>query len=350
MNILWAAKTGDSNAWYHIMPFKMTSFINKIHVCRYKKPQRELKGVELHNFNHSNIIIELVNYTLTCLNICRKEKIDLIVTFNPFPWGIISFIIAKIYGKPIMMGLIGGELDPARTNKIKLKILKIILKHVTIITVTGSKTKALLTSLGYQENKIHVFPHLADQKHLKFKKNKNYEADILTITSFLPLKRTKDIIKAMSIILAKGYNLKLAVLGKGPELSETKELVNKLGLENNITFHGYVKDIRPYINNCKYFIQTSSNEGLSLALVESMAVGLIPIVTNVGDENEIITDGQEGYFIPVGRPEEIAKKIIYLNNNCTKKIESHIKRKMKFFNIENSNMHMEIILNRLIRG
>ena len=30
MNILWAAKTGDSNAWYHIMPFKMTSFINKI--------------------------------------------------------------------------------------------------------------------------------------------------------------------------------------------------------------------------------------------------------------------------------------------------------------------------------
>ena len=110
----------------------------------------------------------------------------------------------------------------------------------------------------------------------------------------------------------QGLNLKMVILGDGPHKNNCMKLAESLGVEKNIIFEGYVDDIRPYINSSEYYLQTSSSEGLSISLIESMAVGLIPIATNVGDEQEIIHDNQTGVFVPVGNPQIIENKIEHL--------------------------------------
>jgi len=343
-NILWASKTGDANSWYHIMPFRKCDLVDKLYVVRYKFPKRLIKDVEYYTFPNKHFLLELIYYVLNIIKVLFTKKIDIVVAFNPYPWGFISFIFAKIMNKPILLGLIGGELDPNRSNWINRKVLLFILKYVNVIMVTGCTTKEYLCDLGYNPDKIYVFPHLVDEEYLKINKNETLHSNIIIITSFLPVKRTNDSIEALALLIKSGYDFKLTVLGDGPELIKCKELVEELGISKNVKFLGFVDDIRPYINNSEYYLQTSSSEGLSLALVESMAVGLIPIVTNVGDEKEIITDQKTGFFIPVGIPLEIANRIILAESGLKKTILENIELKMKNYSINCSNKFLCEIL------
>lgn len=344
-NILWASKTGDANSWYHIMPFKKCKLVGDLHVVRYKKPKRLINDINYHTFSNKNKFIEIFYYSYSIVKILLARKIDLVVSFNPFPWGLISFIFAKITRKPILLGLIGGELEPSRTSKIKRFLLLKILKHVNIITVTGVRTKNQLLNLGFNKDKVFVFPHLVDSEYLKHNKDTSFKSDMITITSFLPVKRTIDSINAVSILKKEGYNFNLTILGDGPDISFCKKIAKKLNVEENINFVGFVDDIRPYINNSQYYIQTSSSEGLSIALLESMATGLIPIVTNVGDEKEVIKNNYTGFFINVNNPKQIANKIKALDNsNLKNEIKLNIKEKMNNLSIEYSDIYISEIL------
>jgi len=58
------------------------------------------------------------------------------------------------------------------------------------------------------------------------------------------------------------------------------------------------------------FVSSSSTEGISLTLLEAMAVGLPIITTNVGGNPEIVTPGETGYLVPAGDSEALAEQIL----------------------------------------
>lgn len=60
-------------------------------------------------------------------------------------------------------------------------------------------------------------------------------------------------------------------------------MINKLGLENHIKLEGYVKTTVPYYQRAKLLIISSRSEELAIAMLEAMACGCVPIVSNVGN-------------------------------------------------------------------
>ena len=348
MNILWASKTGDSNAWYHIEPFKRSKSVKNIHVIRCRLPNRVSEGVSYHIFDSTSRIAELLGFIKETLLTLRQNKIDVIVTFNPFPWGLISFVISRIYKIPIVFGLIGGELDSKRTNAISRRILLYALRRSDVVTVTGQSYLSQLHTLGFHDN-AHIFPHLVDIEYLASAKNYNYASDIVTITSFREVKRTQDIITAVKLLCDRGFPLSLNVVGDGPEKESCMNLVDDLGIAENVRFIGYVEDIRPFINNSKYYVQASSSEGLSLALLESFALTNIPITTKAGDESDIIQDNKTGFFVDIACPSQIADTIAILENSpeFTQEIRKNIKRATSEIDINNSNHNIDLILRKI---
>ncbi|WP_352287850.1 glycosyltransferase [Psychrobacter sp. GW64-MNA-CIBAN-0177] len=82
------------------------------------------------------------------------------------------------------------------------------------------------------------------------------------------------------------------------ELEALKKLVSELNLLSNVLFMGSKKpnDYPSNAKRAKFFINTSSHEGMAIAVTEAMQLGLVPIVTPVGEIANYCIDGKNSIY------------------------------------------------------
>jgi galacturonosyltransferase len=88
-----------------------------------------------------------------------------------------------------------------------------------------------------------------------------------------------------------------------------KEEINKLISENIITYHGFQKDVKPYIVESHCVVLPSYHEGMSNTLLESAAMGRPLIASDIPGCREAIIDGCSGFLCEVKNKESLLKKL-----------------------------------------
>jgi glycosyltransferase involved in cell wall biosynthesis len=76
------------------------------------------------------------------------------------------------------------------------------------------------------------------------------------------------------------------------------ELTRTLDIQHSVRFVGQVDDVRPFLAAANIFLMASRWEGMSNSLLEAMACGLAPVVTNVSGAEELIEPGENGLLVP----------------------------------------------------
>ncbi len=92
-------------------------------------------------------------------------------------------------------------------------------------------------------------------------------------------------------------------------------LWSELGLEHQLRFLGFRRDVDRLLGDLDVFVLSSLSEGFSLATVEAMAAGRPVIVTRSGGPEEVIEDGVTGFLVPRQDPQSLAAKICEVLNN-----------------------------------
>jgi glycosyltransferase involved in cell wall biosynthesis len=139
------------------------------------------------------------------------------------------------------------------------------------------------------------------------------------------------LIDAMGKVAGADSHCKCIIVGEGPLRAELEAQVLALGLANLVFFTGFQQDVRPYLAAANAFTLTSRNEGLPLSVLEAMAAGLPCVVTDVGGNSEIITDGVEGRIVPSGSVAAVADAITALiqRPQICSKMSSQARKKVK---------------------
>lgn len=99
----------------------------------------------------------------------------------------------------------------------------------------------------------------------------------------------------------------------GTVTNEIKEIIPVYS-KPNWKFFGHVAhhELPSYISQCSVMVHPSIQEGLSMVLSQVMSCGVVPIATtNTGGE-DIISDGENGFIVPIRSPEKIAEKLSLL--------------------------------------
>ncbi len=161
LNGLWIGKTGESNAWYHIFPFVNAVLNKKLYVVRHKKPQRDIVSpkVEFITFSsEKGNLRHLWSMFSNGFRVLKTNKIDYIVSFSLVPWGIIGWVLAKLFRKKIIIGLIGSDYNQHIEKSKVAFIFKYFLKNSNVITTTGSVMN-LSVEKKTKHPSVQVFPH-----------------------------------------------------------------------------------------------------------------------------------------------------------------------------------------------
>lgn len=98
------------------------------------------------------------------------------------------------------------------------------------------------------------------------------------------------------------------------DIDTYRNLADELGVADQCDFVGWVngKEKEQLILESGIFCLPSRHEGMPMSLLEMMAYGLPSVVTPVGGIPEVIDDGKNGYFIPVGNSKALAECLAHL--------------------------------------
>ena len=118
---------------------------------------------------------------------------------------------------------------------------------------------------------------------------------LLYLARFTEQKRPYLHAKICNDLYNEGFDLVLLMFG---ENSSNEDVVNQIRKLDSKCVHimGVTSDVLQYMKECDALLLLSSYEGLPIVLIESLAVGCIPICTPVGGVNDMIQSGYNGYL------------------------------------------------------
>jgi glycosyltransferase involved in cell wall biosynthesis len=157
-----------------------------------------------------------------------------------------------------------------------------------------------LARAPWAAGKMRVVANGVDVEH--FAPRDDAKADVFTFVIVGRLEPRKGVDRAIEA-LAGVPGARLDILGIGEEKATLEAKARALGVADRVSFLGYMSDARPVLARAHAALCSSRSEGLGIALLEAMAMGLPVVGFAVGGVPEIVVDGTTGMLC---RPDDVA--------------------------------------------
>ncbi len=182
-----------------------------------------------------------------------------------------------------------------------------------IVSVSDHTTLELKKVLGV-ENNVFTIPNAIDLSYIKNVTASEDVSDVIFAGRLLPNKNVDLLLKSVKILKEKGQNLRVYIVGDGPELSSLKKLSDELDLNQEVKFFGFIEshsELYSLIKSSKVFVLPSNREGFGIVVIEANACG-IPVITVDVEGNaskDLIVSGENGFVCELNS-ESIADTIL----------------------------------------
>ena len=134
------------------------------------------------------------------------------------------------------------------------------------------------------------------------------ELRVLSVARLERRKGVAGLLEAVAAVRRDDLNIRLTIVGDGPERGELERLRTALGLEPAVELTGALApaQVAERYGEVDAFCLPSSAEGVPIVLMEAMAARLPVIATSVAGVPELVADGESGLLVPPGDPAALA--------------------------------------------
>jgi len=244
---------------------------------------------------------------------------DLVHIFTDGPAGLYGRLAALSTRQP---RVIVGErrytaVEPAWYRWLK----KYLNRYVTYIICNSlSSYHYILDHRLITSDKVARIPNgIEPDKYLSLsigrKKSETGPLIVGTIGSLRPVKDPALFLRVVGLVTGHLTETKFIHIGDGPMGSELLASSQRLQLQDKLSYLGHQDDVSRFLNDMDVFVLTSMSEGMSNVVMEAMAAGLPCVVTDAGDNRELVRDGESGFVVPVGDEELMAHRLLLLLND-----------------------------------
>ena len=250
-----------------------------------------------------------------------------------------------------------------KKKRVHIWLDKILAKNTDKIVAVSNRVKEFTSKQeGIGKDKFELiyngidskeFLPTASRKDIRDKLNFREGDFILGAVGALTIQKGHYyLIQALSLLVKRYPNTILLVVGTGELKEELQEIVRKLSLQENVRLLGLRRDISDLLNCMDVFVLPSLWEGLGIALLEAMLMGLPVVASSVDGILEIVENGKNGILVPPGNVEALSNAIDELIENpqlrqsLGKAAKEHILEK---FEVRQYIHKLENLYNRLLK-
>lgn len=256
------------------------------------------------------------------LKILRRTNIDIVHHMLPAVYNQTFSPIALLGAikQPFILGPLSAHVYPRPLDEKLLLGLtsrlhrKTIQKCDTLIAITDQVKR--LYSGFLDEDRIWTIPLGVDTEIFKPSRNPvQVEGSEILFAGYLyRLKGVECLIRAMNIIRKERKDVKLRIIGNGPDKQSLQELTETLDLKARVIFEDQIPyTMMPeYYQRCSVFCFPTLGEPFGKVIIEAMACAKPVVSSDIGGSTEIIQNRKNGILVPAGRSDLLAREILGL--------------------------------------
>jgi glycosyltransferase involved in cell wall biosynthesis len=238
------------------------------------------------------------------------DLVHRVTPVTPTSQSIIARKLAKLK-VPFIIGPINGGIpwpalfrDRQRAERDWLSDFRWIYKFMPGYTATRKYASAIIAGSKHTYHELPAWTQLKrvyvpengvdlSRFHSGHKSLKGTPLRAAFVGRLVPYKGADMLLRAAAEFL-KRKQLELHFIGDGPERNSLEELVEKLGIKSGVVFHGWVEHlgVQERLHNCDFTVLPSIREFGGGVVIESMALGLPPIVADYGGPAELVDDSR----------------------------------------------------------
>jgi glycosyltransferase involved in cell wall biosynthesis len=306
-----------------------------IKVYRFPFLARDKLLIEHNKIPYMRMIFYYTTGFFLTLYAVLKNRCNVIHAHWAIPTGLIGAWVGDLLKKPLIVTIHGSDLSMA-IEKIGFlrKIFVYVCKKATHLNCVSEVQKKEIERLGIKVNKISVIPMGVDEVFLAIGKDRKIDVNkrpltILSNRNLLPIYNVSLLIRAIPLVLKEEPKTKFIIAGEGPEKENLKSEVEDLNLSTSVQFLGRVphKEMPNLLAQSDIYVSTSPYDGTSVSLLEALASGAFPVITDIPANREWVTDGDNGFLVPEENESLLAKKIIEAIRNHRLNGEACIKNR-----------------------
>ena len=274
--------------------------------------------IEYEKIPYLRMILYYVTGFFLTIYVMLKHKCSLIHAHWAIPTGLIGVLAGAVLKRPLFVTIHGSDLRMAMASPLLLrKVFLYVCKKAEHLTCVSEVQKEELERLGIVNKKISTIPMGIDEAFLETGKNRKKELSkrpftILSNRSLLPIYNVSLLIRAIPIVLKEEPKAEFLIAGIGSERENLEKQAKDLNVDSSVQFLGWVphEKMPNVLGQADIYVSTSLYDGTSVSLLEAMASGAFPIVTEIPSNRAWISEGENGFLVPTDDEKYLARKII----------------------------------------
>ena len=265
------------------------------------------------------------------LRLAIKERPSHIIGYHFFPSAVIALLCRTVAGGSAIYQSTGGPIEIEgggwnsenkllralqRPSKLLERISLDLVRKFDYVVGRGMYAEEFFTQRGEILNYRTILgsveiPHSVPDLCSR-------DIDVLFVGRLAETKRLDVFLQIVKALVTKRSDLCVTMIGDGEQKAYLSDLCVDLGILENVHFTGKLDNVFEWLCRSKIFVLTSRTEGVSIAMLEAMAQGVVPVVIDVGELSSALRSGVSGYLIKTPCVSEFAERIEDLLSNPTR--------------------------------
>jgi len=221
-----------------------------------------------------------------------QSKPDIILVHFGYDNATAGAIASKLLGCPMMLCLHGSDV-----HSVPHRSIKWITCRASIIIASSNYMRNAILELGVTR-KI-IVSNSGVGKEFFVNNTRAREPLLITVARLGHCKNHHRTLRVLKIVKQTIPNIKLLIVGDGPDRDALEKYAHDLRLKNNVEFLGNItqEKIRTLLNKSWVKLLFSEKEGLGVSLIEAQACGIPCVASEIGGIPEVVLHGETGYLV-----------------------------------------------------